>query len=264
MTALKPYLAGPGVCACWGLQPGHGFDAAPNGIADYVSFCKGHGVLWHCLQVIPENDAIGPEMKEECRRQGVHFGGWTNVSQQVGSPDQLEALLQRIDNYKCGFFQANIEFRGSGIGDPNDPNGWHKAFSSAFRKRFPRKPACVNTNFGGFDHPGGGYDRDASAIYIKAHFECQHEDYWVNSPNLTPLNGDFNAHNQLGWPRPSSSMTGIFGSETGRTDDQGNRLWNTVLGERPRLLASGRHHIEWIWTGEYMSEEDWAHVADKF
>jgi hypothetical protein len=244
---------------CWGLQDGHGFDAAPNGVSDYVSFCKSKGVLWHCLQVIPENDSIGPTLHAECKTQGVHFGGWTNVYQQVGSEDQLEALLTRIKDYGCGFFQLNIEGRGSGVGDGSF-NGWHKRIAEAFRVRFPLKPMTVNTNFGGFDDGKGGYDTAASKIYIDKHFSCQHEDYYVNNHNLTPAAGDYNAHNKLLWPRPSSSMTGIFNSETGLTDP----ITNTILLEIPRLKASGRHNVEWVWTAEYMSAEDWNHVSDKF
>jgi hypothetical protein len=264
---LPPTEAGPGVCVSWGLQDGSGFDAAPSDPAAFVAHCKAHGIDYIALQVIEENRDAAARLKEACVAQGVHCGGWTNVAQQAIGEDNLQSMLQRIKDFKSGFFQANIEERWE-LGD-GSWNGCHARFTSEFRRWFPLKPAVLNTNAGGFNGQAGGYDRDAAKLYWSRHFGVQSEDYWVNSENLTPSGGDFWKHEGwentgLGFPHPSSSMAGIFGSETGRTNPDGSRLWNTVLGEQPRLKASGRSRGQWYWTCEYFSDDDWRHAADTF
>lgn len=233
---MNPLWSEPGLIVAWGVTSGQWTPA------DLAQMAHDNGVKSVCYQVIPENDGNALALHDACRSLGLRFGGWTNVPQQVGSDAQMAALLDRINAYKCGFFAANVEERWT-FGD-GSRNGCHAAFTRAFRSRFPKKPACVQTNFGGFDAIGGGYDRTAAAIYWQRHFDCQHEDYMNDNPNATPLEGDFVAHNQLGFPRPSSSLIGLYHG------------W-TIGNYRDALLASGRKTVQWIYLPEEMVATDW-------
>ena len=265
---VPKFLKATGGMVSWGLQDSaHGFNAYSNDPAAYVDECHNDGIDWHCIQVSDQNLDGGIALCQAARSRSFHFGGWWNVAQENPDLDSLHHSFDLFTQMKCGFAFFNIEERWPLGGtdmtyeDPNKINACHYTLATEFRKRFPKTPAAVQTNFGGFEkrEPGGvvnGYDTHAAMIYYKRNIFNNHEDYWVNDVNLTPINGDFNAHNNCQWPRPSSSTAGIFASETGRTDDQGNRLVNTISSEIPRLKQSGRHHVEWIWTMEYMTDQD--------
>jgi hypothetical protein len=254
---MNPRFGEVAVCCAWGLTSG-------QWTADELAeLCASHGVQTVCYQVIPENDPHGPALHDACRSRGLHFGGWTNVPQQVKSPADLEELLDRIHVYGCGFFAANVEERwayGGTVfrddGTIENPNGCHRTFLDGFRARFPLKPACVQTNFGGFEavddagHVVPGYDQHAQAFYTSRHFDCQHEDYLVDNPNLSPAEGDFTANNQWGlrFPGPSSSMIGTYDG------------WH-VRDYRQALAVSGRHRVQWVYLPEEWDDQDWQDVA---
>ncbi len=258
----------------WGMQDSdHGFNSYSNDPAAYVAETHADGIDWHCMQVVDRNMDGGIALMQEARGAGRHFGGWTNAPQECVDLDSLHHMFDLMAQMKVGFMRWNIEERwglgGTDVNDPETRNNCHKVLVSEFRKRFPKMPATVQTNFGGFDKLGGGYDQSAAAIYNAAHIFLEHEDYWVNNENLTPSEGDFAGHDGYQgtgckFNRPSVSTTGIFASETGRTNPDGSRLVNTCAMEIPRLQASGRHHFEAIWTMEYMTDDDRAHVGLTF
>jgi hypothetical protein len=278
--ALPMMMKAPVGYISWGMQDSsHGFNAYSNNADRLVSEMKGDGFWGYAIQIIEENRNGAKAMNNAAKAQGFHRGGWTNIAQQAGDLESLHHIFDLIKESGVGFMNWNIEERwGLGGTDLNDlatVNNCHKVLCSEFRKRFPLMPATVQTNGGGFElrasggGVAGGMDHEASAIYNKNHIYLNHEDYWVNSPNLTPSAGDFWGHD--GWngtgakfTRPSISTAGIFPSETGRTDPQGNRLMNTIEMEIPRLAASGRHNIQHVWTIEYMSPDDRKHVGAKF
>lgn len=256
---MNPRWQGPGLMVAWGLTTGSWTPA------ELAQKCADNNIRNLCYQVIPENDAYGPALHDECRARQIHFGGWTNVPQQVTSDQAMGDLLLRLQVYGCGFFAANVEERWAYGGTVINADGTipgktanlcHYEFARRFRQHYPLKPACVQTNFGGFEarNPDGtvapGYDRGAQAIYTAKRFDCQHEDYMVDSANLTPAAGDFTADNQWGlqFPGPSSSLIGCYHG------------WGIDQYRQP-LLDSGRSRVQWIYLQEELPEDDWPRVA---
>lgn len=240
---VDPAWLQPAISVEWALTSGE-YTAAQ--LVDRAVAC---GVKTICYQLIPENDATMAELRSLTRAAGLRFYGWTNVPQQAIGEQALAQLLARIAASGCGGFAANVEERWQ-LGD-GSWNGCHARFAGAFRARFPRMPACVQSTGGGFElEHMAGYDRAASGYYQARHFAWQFECYMGTNevPKGTPLEGDFIGHNQLGFPYPCSTMVGAF---------DGLQLADYV---QP-LKDAGRTTFQWAYPSEEMTDASWSLIG---